>query len=1129
VNVDQVTPFDVCGPLPEGTTVLEASAGTGKTFTIAALATRYVAEGIADLSQVMLVTFSRAATQELRERVRERLVSAEHGLVDPARARAQGDDTLLRLLAGAPDDEVQLRRRRLTRALASFDAATIATTHGFCQQMLAGLGMAGDMEPATTFVERIDDLVAEVVDDLYLRKYARSPDAPTIDYATARKVARDAMADLHAELVPTDAADGSAAQQRQSLALAVRREVESRKRARQLLDYDDLLTRLRDALLDPVRGPAAGDRIRSRYRVVLVDEFQDTDPVQWKILHTTFHAATTLVLIGDPKQAIYAFRGADLRTYLDAAGAATSRCTLARNWRSDADLVTALETVFRGAALGDLEIVVRPVDAEHAGRRLAGGGAPLRLRVAGRAVAGDPRGGLPRVSTARPLVARDVANDIVGLLAGPATLTMDRTERAVRAGDVAVLVRTNDQAVLVRDELARAGVPAVLTGSRSVFLTRASRDWLILLRAVEQPHRSGLVRAAALTCFLGWTAEQLATASDSGVDELGLRLREWRDVLLSRGVAAMLEVITATGQLIERLLATRDGERSLTDLRHIGEALHAAATGGQLGPAALVEWLQRRINEAGEDSAEERSRRLESDADAVQVVTIHSSKGLEFPIVYVPFGWDRFAGTTPDPLRLHADDGTRLLDVGGPDGPAYQLHRRRHEAEEYGEDLRLLYVAMTRAMCQVVAWWVPSTNTVTSALHRLVFGAFEPGEQPPVRIEVPQDRDARHRLEALAAAASGTIAVEAVTDDRSEVWTPPAAPPVTLAAGVFRRRLDAAWRRTSYSGLTAALHDPLRAPGVRSEPEVDLRQDEPALSPVAGPSSAADEEQRLRAIPSPMADLPAGTAFGTLVHGVLETVDPTAADLAAELRTRCDAAVAGRLGASVDAAGLAQALLPVMDTPLGPLAGDRRLREVAPTDRLAELDFELPLAGGDDPLTTDATLAALADLLRRRLPPSDPLVGYADALDTPALHEQRLRGYLSGSIDAVLRLPDPSGHPRYVVVDYKTNWLGGFGPSGAEPLTAWHYRPGALAVEMVRAHYPLQALLYSAALHRFLRWRQPGYEPARHLGGVLYLFVRGMCGPSTPTVDGTPCGVFSWLPPAELVVGVSSLLDRGVA
>jgi exodeoxyribonuclease V beta subunit len=229
----------------------------------------------------------------------------------------------------------------------------------------------------------------------------------------------------------------------------------------------------------------------------------------------------------------------------------------------------------------------------------------------------------------------------------------------------------------------------------------------------------------------------------------------------------------------------------------------------------------------------------------------------------------------------------------------------------------------------------------------------------------------------------------------------------------------------------------------------------------------------------------------------------------------------------VDPDALVAGLLPALDTPLGGLVDRRRLRDFTPADRLAELDFELPLAGGDSPRGTAATLADIAGLLRRHLSSSDPLAGYADALHSPALAWQRLRGYLSGSIDAVLRLRTPDGDARYLVVDYKTNWLGTFGPDGAEPLTAWHYRPAALAEEMVRAHYPLQALLYSVALHRFLRWRQPGYNPDGHLGGVLYLFLRGMCGPHTPVADGNPCGVFSWQPPPALVEDVSALLDRG--
>jgi exodeoxyribonuclease V beta subunit len=234
----------------------------------------------------------------------------------------------------------------------------------------------------------------------------------------------------------------------------------------------------------------------------------------------------------------------------------------------------------------------------------------------------------------------------------------------------------------------------------------------------------------------------------------------------------------------------------------------------------------------------------------------------------------------------------------------------------------------------------------------------------------------------------------------------------------------------------------------------------------------------------------------------------------------CSAAGAERFLA-VPAADLAGSLVPSLQTPLGPLAGGLRLADIAMADRLDELEFELPLAGGDLP-TGDAAVGQIADLLRRHLPAGDPLGRYADDLAAPVLATQRMRGFLTGSIDAVLRVRGVDGSPRYVVVDYKTNRLG-----GEETLTAWHYRPDALAEAMRDAHYPLQALLYSVALHRYLRWRQPGYDPAVHLGGVLYLFLRGMCGPDTPVVDGVPCGVFSWAPPAALVRDLSDLLHGG--
>ena len=1115
--------FDVCGELPTGTTVLEASAGTGKTFTIAALATRYVAEGHATLPDLMLVTFGREATQELRERVRERLVSAERGLADPAAARA-GLDSVLAMLADAPDTEVAARRARLRKALTQFDAATIATTHQFCQQMLAGLGVAGDGDRDAMFVESIDDLVAEVVDDFYVRKYgAHGSGSPAFTRAEALALARRAVDDGQARLEPAGAEPGSTAHVRHRFATAVRAEVTRRKHVRRIYTYDDMLTRLADALGDPDRGlpeRGAAERLRSRYRVVLVDEFQDTDPVQWHILRSAFHGHTTLVLIGDPKQAIYAFRGADVVSYLEATEAATNHATLAVNWRSDAPLLAALDTVFNGAALGDRRITVHPVASAHEGRRLRGApvDTPFRLRVATRnGLPRAPRRDLAVVGAARELVARDLAADLAALLASPATLE----GRPVLPGDVAVLVRTNDQGGMIRDALAAAGVPAVLSGTTSVFGTPVAKEWLLLLEALEQP-RAFRVRAAALTCFLGHSvAELCGPDADALLDELGATMRTWAGVLHERGVAALLEAVTTGTGLPRRLLASTEGERLLTDVRHVAQALHAAAVADHLGPAALVDWLRHRVADAAGDVVVERSRRLESDTAAVQIITIHRSKGLEFPIVYVPFAWDRNV-RDPDVPLLHDERGARVLDVGGETGEGWKESVSRHRAEEAGEDLRLLYVALTRAGCQVVTWWVPATTTSTSPLHRLLVGRPAPGTEPAGAYRVPSDQAAVDGLRALACAhiaveeVSGATPAPAGFAARSETSA-------ELRAAEFTRRLDIAWRRTSYSALTATAG---HGPGVASEPEEPGVDDEAPVeldgggdgSPASGAPAPAGSDPA--AVPSPMAGLPVGAAFGTLVHAVFEAADLSAPDLLGELTGHAREQLARHPTAGVDPDALAAALLPAARTPLGPLAGGLRLADLTPRDRLAELDFELPLAGGDSP-GEPVPLAALAPLLRRHLPAGDPLRGYPDVL--AALPEQQLRGYLTGSIDAVLRLPGE----RFAVVDYKTNWLGPVTPEGREPLTAAHYTPPRLADAMVAAHYPLQSLLYAVALHRYLRWRLRGYTPERHLGGVLYLFVRGMCGPDTPVVGGVPCGVFSWAPPAALVVELSELLHGG--
>jgi exodeoxyribonuclease V beta subunit len=1101
--------FDLTGPLPTGVTVLEASAGTGKTYTIAGLAARYVCEGI-PLEQLLLVTFTRMATGELRERVRERLVSAERFLAGAGRS-----DPVNELLATGTPEQLAVRRDRLARALADFDAATISTTHGFCQEALGGLGIAGDLEPDTAFVEDIGDLVEEVVDDLYVRKFHGHDGKPPFERSQAGQIARAAIGNPDAPIAP---AVGEVPEMRRALAEVVRKELELRKRRLAVMTFDDLLTRLDDALADD----AVAARLRARYRVVLVDEFQDTDPVQWSIVRRAFAVeGVTLVLIGDPKQAIYAFRGADVYAYLDAARSAAARPTLEVNWRSDQPLIDAYDALFGGLKLGHLDIAYRHVRAadEHRVSRLSDAphGEPLRIRVVHRDESSvELTGyGYATAPSARKHIAKDVAADLVALLSARARVDGE----AVRPRHIAVLVPTNRTAALIRDALDEADIPAVINGAGSVFGTGPARDWLRLLEAIERPASLGRARAAALTSFLGWSAERVASADEDAWEDVHGRLHDWARVLRVRGVASLMETITLTERLPERVLREDDGERRLTDLRHVGQLLHAAASAEHMGTAALTVWLRRRIAEAQDDTSnEERSRRLDSDAEAVQVLTVHRSKGLEFPIVYAPFLWE--PGYIPGkggPVFFHdpdADDA-RTIDVGL-QGGAYSAHYQQSTIEQRGEDLRLAYVALTRARHQAVVWWAGSQASRHSPLGRMLFSADDEGNVRPWGDGTPTDAAAVARFDALAAQAPRCISVERSRLGLPVSWAGPLASPERLAAAVFDRGLDWHWRRTSFSDITAGAYEAR----VASEPEEEaiVVEDEPAVrTPRPAPAVAPDAGPL--AIPSPLAAMPAGVAVGTFVHRVFEATDFAAVDLGAELGEQVAAAQAWRSVDIGDTAVAIAGLRAAIETPLGPVLRGASLRSVARADRLDELEFELPLAGGDSP-TSSFSLGAIGDVLRDHLPADDPLAGYGDRLDDPALRRD-VRGYLTGFLDLVIRVPGDDGEPRFAVLDYKTNWLGAPG----EDLLAWHYRPEALATEMQRDHYGLQALFYTVALHRYLRWRLPGYDPERNLAGVVYAFVRGMTGLDTPVVDGMRCGVFSWQPPAPLVEALSDALD----
>ena len=854
------------------------------------------------------MTFGRYASVELRDRVRAQLVTAEALLADPGQWEVSRTDPMLGPLLAGDAAARGLRQERLRTALASFDSATIATTHQFCLRMLTGLGVAGDHDRDAHLSEDIDDLVRQVAADEYLGSAMHT--RPVVDLSVAQEIARHVVGSPLTRLAPDDPAPESADAGRQSYAATVLAAVDRRKRRERLLSYDDLQIRLRDALLDPHRGERAREVLRRRFRVVMVDEFQDTDPVQWDILRLAFHGHTTLVLVGDPKQAIYAFRGGDVTTYLSASSEADHTQTLTTNWRSDARLVDGLQHVLGGIALGDPEIVVRPVNARHSGSRLSTADhehvPAVRIRRVPREVVqpGAPVRGKLRVQEVRSFIAADLAADLARLLAAGSRLQSGAGLRQVSAGDVAVLVNTNDQGSLVREALARRAVPAVVTAASSVFATQAAQQWKTLLVALESPHRSPAVRALALTPFLGWSAEALATASEAELSTLSGQVVAWAQLLERRGMAAVVQAVQHAG-LPQRVPSARMGSVSLTDLRHVGESLQEAARAHGLGAASLLSWLRTRIANAAKDAAVERSRRLSTDADAVQIVTVHRAKGLEYPIVYVPFAADRFVPDEPFPLLLHDEQGRRVLDIGTNRSAGWRQRRDQHAAEAAGEELRKLYVALTRAGSQVTTWWMPATTTPRSALHRVLFAERQLDGSLAAQAGLPTDDEARARLAALAEASGGTVAVEEAVplagqeDEMQKAAVPgnasasgPAAAlpllqakeerPEPLRARQFERRLDTDWRRTSYTGLTSAAHEvSARIPSSTeaSEPDEYILSDEPAVpaegfgldpsltdwllsgrSAAAGSAGDAELEQVARAVVSPMAELPEARA-----------------------------------------------------------------------------------------------------------------------------------------------------------------------------------------------------------------------------------------------------------------------------
>ena len=949
-------------------------------------------------------------------------------------------------------------------------------------------------------------------------------------------------------------------------AVTVRPRFEAEIQRRRVLTFDAMLSRLAERV-DAEGGAASpvAQRIRERYDAVLVDEFQDTDASQWSVLKAAFLGQKRLILIGDPKQAIYAFRGADVHVYTAAAKeVAPPHCrTMSVNYRSDQSVLDALNTLWRAdsGAFGDPGfdyVAVTPSDDK---RRVAGEDAVepgLELRwVDGRAFKGSE--GQP-IGSKRPAeLARLAAAEAVASLSPSADGAAARVDQA---SGLAVLVNSHAQAAAVQRALREVGVPAVAATRNTVFATDAARWLVIWLGAVAAGGRDRESRAAVVTPLFGWTADALAWAMASA-DQGGQPWQVWTARLHEAaarwprwGFARVFDREMLDLGVLPRVLAMPDGERHATDLRHLFELVHAEERATRAGPAVLTAWMRAEAEVA--DQA--RAQRLESDAQAVRIETIHASKGLQYRHVLLPFTWDARApanGKNKGPILLRTEGRTRI-DLSPTTSPARQAAIDAAHQEARREDLRKLYVALTRAEHRNVAWYGPigkNGQTTATAMGRLLLRAsttngLDDADLPKFEDDAAQWPKARVRLEDLTARSAGTAVWSAVeTLPRPLAWCPPSAAPMTPPQPApwptSRLSLRGAWRVTSYTGLAArsavASVDGEGNATTDNELERDDlragRDERPSVVAVA--SMPPTVELTMLRGDSDRLKQGRGTGYGTFVHEVFERLDLTTArgKDGGELRDLVQRS-AERNGLAADpriADELVERLPNLLATPLdgSPHADPLRdlpdgftLAHIAAHDRLDELDFNLRLGAGMryartqpvviDPARVQAALESALDETRLASPEIQPVREWLRHHLDRARQErgqlfEEIAGILTGSIDLVFRAhPDAAQNaadatdPRWFVVDYKTNVI--------ESSTPGHFTGPWLAWKMATSGYPLQALLYTVALHRHLQLRMRGrYDYDQHIGGYLYLFVRGMAGPDTPrcAVTGRCLGVFA--------------------
>jgi exodeoxyribonuclease V beta subunit len=1201
-------PLDVYTCPLAGVNLIEASAGTGKTWTICGLYLRLLLERQFTVQQILVVTFTNAATAELRERIRARILDllgflngTSLGETDPFIPRLSGD----LLERGLSRQDLT---SRLELALSSFDEAAIFTIHGFCQRALADNPFAAGLPMRTELVESDQNLLMEVVYDFWRRhvahesvtpefaryiqakgdtpeKYAEllkrhlakplarhiwpaalhDPPMPASllhqpyrearthwsthkasitalietalsslngntykaaslldaaahwdelcrdddplakigdkarlfrDSVLADKTKKKCITPTHAFFAHAEAYLALREELEQSLFLARCRllerlfaegssQLQTLKRSRQVVAFNDMLANVHERLQHP-DYPWLGEAIRTRFPAALIDEFQDTDPLQLAIFRKIYDTDDSLVfLVGDPKQAIYSFRHADLHSYLRATHWAGRQWSLTHNQRSSKPLLAGLNSLFgsNGGAFVLPKVQYRQVDFGTKPR------APFRDNSEARAPLQlwrlpDAGGGLPK-SLARQAAVNATAAEIARLLQAGRDGQIMLDGRELRPGDIAVLVRSRSLGGEVKRALAALSVGAVELSRDSIFGSPEAQDWETVLTAIASPTRDALLRAALATEIFGCDAPQIEriAASEALLARWISQFMEYHDLWVSRGFGVMYRQLFSDQAVAKRLLSRPDGERRLTNCLHIAEELQQAAE-SHPSPEALLRYFK--ASQEEENPIDTAQLRLESDQNLVQIVTIHASKGLEYPIVFCPFlcdGSTKFGGTGPEGLEYHDQQLLPVIDFDRyeKDDPALLAIKAEIKVELAAETVRLMYVALTRAVhrCYLVIGpyqtWSPKDECARSMLNWLVAGGGRsPGDWFESKLST-QDLDAAWA--AVAAASGGALVIDPLptlpgvplqqaTRDATTLTTP--APPGNIAAG---------WRLSSYSGLSY---------GARSEPAAGDQDARTLGTPAWGPPP----------VDIPLDDIlrfPRGPDAGDCIHAVFETIDFTD-------RSGWESAITDALTshpqsriddpASLPATTLTRMLLHLVeDVTAATLRPGLQLASVPMNRRLTELEFNLPVP--------HLSAGALNTTLKQ--------LGY----EVPSLTFGALEGYLKGFIDLVFE-----HQGQYFILDWKSNHLG---------YTAMDYAGAPLARAMADHGYHLQYLLYALALDRYLQLRVPDYRYDTHFGGVLYLFVRGV-RPTWPSTGDEAPGVFFHRPVVETIRALNQLL-----